>query len=378
MRSRVDGTASLVTQNVIRGEQRGPGTPLSMLTDPSKYPGTMIWIFGPDAQCRTVSKAWLKFRGRTAAQERGEGWLEGVHPEDKARCIEVLRSAFLFRQFFQTKFRILRADGSYAWVLGHGVPQFLNDGSFLGYCGELQEVGGLVSDRSGASQYVTHQSLRDCLQQITTNSANRIPPGKPASPKRRRRMNSMSASTLVSCLNMCSTPVLALDREGRVIFSNTAAQLFAAKHAPAPIIEKLTATRARLERQSAVADSELGCTQAVNEWLDSFCTIDLRDVRISAQPLANGLIAFSIIDTRAEQEPALPDRAFLHDLLNVATGVQVLLDILLEERISPSEEAECTSLLRSSLIQLLSAIEQQRLLLDRADRPLSEAHASNR
>src|SRR5690348_6434091 len=100
MRSRVDGAASLVTQKLIPRDLIGSGGPQSMLTDPSKYPGIMIWMFGPDAQCRTFSKAWLKFRGRRAAQECGEGWLEGVHPDDKRRCIEELRSAFLFRQFF--------------------------------------------------------------------------------------------------------------------------------------------------------------------------------------------------------------------------------------------------------------------------------------
>ena len=348
-----------------------------MLTDPSKYPGIMIWMFGPDAQCRTFSKAWLKFRGRRAAQECGEGWLEGVHPDDKRRCIEELRSAFLFRQFFQTKFRILRADGLYAWVLGRGAPQFLSDGGFLGYWGELQEVSGPVSDPTSANQHVTRQSLRMCLQQIATNSADRIPPDKPASAKRRRRMNSISASTLVSCLNMCSTPVLALDREGRAVFCNTAAQLFAAEHARAPIIENSAPTRARPNRQLSVDDSELGCTQVVNEWLDSSCAIDPGHVHISARPLGRGLIAFSIIDTRAQQEPALPDRAFLHDLLNVATGVQVLLDILLEERTSPSEQAECMGLLRSNLNQMLSAIEHQRLLFDRADQAPSKAHSSH-
>src|SRR5690348_338669 len=116
MRPRVNGTELLSRQSkVMPGGQTEPAgsrrirTPedreplpaarkYTERTDTSRHPGTMIWMFGPDTKCRTVSKAWLKFRGRTVEQERGEGWLEGVHQDDRERCTQVLRSAFLLRQ----------------------------------------------------------------------------------------------------------------------------------------------------------------------------------------------------------------------------------------------------------------------------------------
>ena len=323
-------------------------------------------MFGPDAKCRTVSEAWLKFRGRTIEQERGEGWLEGAHPEDRGRCVQVLQSAFLLRQYFRAEFRVLRADGVYAWVLGHWVPQFRSDGSFLGCWGELQEVSSSVSAPSGASR--SRQSLRDYLQQIAANSTHRIEFDMPPRLKRRRRLNSVSVGSVLQCLNACSTPVLALDQKGRAVFCNTAAQLFAAKHADLSSVKKFDVVTPRMEMQSAAENSGLGCVQAVNAWLDSICTIDPRDFWVSALPLRSGLTAFSFVAAHPEPETVGRDSSFLHDVLNVATGMQVLLELLLDEHVSRSEQAECVNLLRSSLNQLLSTIEQQRLLFDSTDR----------
>ncbi len=99
----------------------------------------MMWRFGPDGQCKYFNQSWLKYRGRTAEQERDAGWLEGVHPEDVNRCSAAYRSAFETRQPFHLEFRVKRADGVYIWVRAHGVPQYLLDGSFVGYVGSLEE-----------------------------------------------------------------------------------------------------------------------------------------------------------------------------------------------------------------------------------------------
>ena len=46
----------------------------------------MVWRTGPDKLRDFVSKPWLVFRGRTLEEERGTGWIEGVHPEDRGYC----------------------------------------------------------------------------------------------------------------------------------------------------------------------------------------------------------------------------------------------------------------------------------------------------
>jgi PAS domain S-box-containing protein len=93
----------------------------------------LLWVSGADTLCTFFNRPWLKFRGRTMEQELGEGWVEGVHPLDKERCIETYLTAFRARQDFRMEYRLRRADGEYCWIVDTGVPRFLPD--FEGYVG---------------------------------------------------------------------------------------------------------------------------------------------------------------------------------------------------------------------------------------------------
>jgi PAS domain S-box-containing protein len=99
----------------------------------------MLWVSGVDKLCTFFNKPWLDFRGRTLEQERGMGWIEGVHPEDRDRCSAIYSLAFDSRRPFQKECRLRRADGEYRWVLDNGIPQY-RDGAFVGYIGSCMDV----------------------------------------------------------------------------------------------------------------------------------------------------------------------------------------------------------------------------------------------
>jgi PAS domain S-box-containing protein len=99
-----------------------------------------IWMSGTDGLRTYFNKRWLDFRGRSIEEELGNGWAEGVHPDDYDRCLTTYDQAFASRIPFAMEYRLRRHDGEYRWILDTGVPRFSPDGSFAGYIGSGLDI----------------------------------------------------------------------------------------------------------------------------------------------------------------------------------------------------------------------------------------------
>jgi PAS domain S-box-containing protein len=100
----------------------------------------MIWMSGNDMGCFYFNHAWLDYRGRTLPEEAGNGWAEGVHPEDLERCVQHYVGSFEKRASFAMSYRLQHHSGAYRWILDRGAPHFGADGEFLGFYGGCAET----------------------------------------------------------------------------------------------------------------------------------------------------------------------------------------------------------------------------------------------
>jgi two-component system sensor kinase FixL len=100
----------------------------------------MIWMSGPDKLCTYFNKPWLDFTGKPLQRQLGDGWSEGVHPDDLQRCLDTYVRAFDARQGFRMEYRLQRFDGDYRWLLDTGVPRFEADGTCGGYIGSCIDI----------------------------------------------------------------------------------------------------------------------------------------------------------------------------------------------------------------------------------------------
>ena len=122
----------------------------------------LIWVSGVDGKCYYFNQTWLEFRGRSLGEEYGYGWFEeGVHPDDKERCLEIYTENFEKKKEFQMVYRLKRHDGEYRWIDDSGAPFYDEAGNFSGFVGSCVDI----TERIRGQQY-KERAIRDGLTGI--------------------------------------------------------------------------------------------------------------------------------------------------------------------------------------------------------------------
>ncbi len=164
-----------------------PGLDLTQYRALVEHSPTMVWRAGLDAKCDYFNATWLAFTGRSLEQEAGDGWAEGVHPDDLERCISIYLSNFKARTPFEMEYRLRRGDGVFRYIFDRGVPYSDAGGAFAGFIGSCSDI----DDRRKADEakqvfltMIAHELQNPLMtfQTSTTLLRRRLAAGKDVEP----------------------------------------------------------------------------------------------------------------------------------------------------------------------------------------------------
>jgi diguanylate cyclase (GGDEF)-like protein/PAS domain S-box-containing protein len=109
----------------------------------------LFWLADTTGTCELVSGNWQDYTGQKTDDALGQGWLQVVWEEDRAKLLEALRRAISSQQGFHLHYRLLRADSQPRWVLHDAVARFLPSGKFNGLMGTVtDESDGHAGERA--------------------------------------------------------------------------------------------------------------------------------------------------------------------------------------------------------------------------------------
>jgi len=107
----------------------------------------LIWSTDAGGDCVFVNYHWLRFTGRSAAQELGRGWNAHIHPADQATHRAALAEATRDQRPYELAYRRRQSDGNYRWLLERAAPRYDADGNFEGLIGSCTDITAARRER---------------------------------------------------------------------------------------------------------------------------------------------------------------------------------------------------------------------------------------
>ena len=81
-----------------------------------------IWETDPEGVVVTDSPSWRAYTGQTFKEWRGNGWLDAIHPEDRAFAEQQWREAIAGQGLVNAEFRMRAPDGTWRWTNVRAAP----------------------------------------------------------------------------------------------------------------------------------------------------------------------------------------------------------------------------------------------------------------
>ncbi|MDY7003502.1 MAG: response regulator [Cyanobacteriota bacterium] len=102
-----------------------------------------VGIFRTDVtgNCIYVNDRWSQIAGISIEEARGDGWQQGLHPDDRVMVTTTWEEFLQDRHSGQMEYRLQHPDGTVKWVYGQAVAEWDTEGQKIGYVGTITDIG---------------------------------------------------------------------------------------------------------------------------------------------------------------------------------------------------------------------------------------------
>jgi PAS domain S-box-containing protein len=100
----------------------------------------LVWISASDGNCEFISPQWCAYTGSSEEEQRGMGWAEAIHPEDRKAFELAWNLCAHSRNILDMELRIRRSDGVYRWFKTRVVPVADAAGNIVKWYGSNTDI----------------------------------------------------------------------------------------------------------------------------------------------------------------------------------------------------------------------------------------------
>ncbi|MFW5759000.1 MAG: PAS domain S-box protein [Bacteroidota bacterium] len=128
---------------------------------------SLIWRSNTQKKLDYFNKTWIQFTGKSLESQMGEGWKNGIHPDDREKILADFSKKLATQKSFTLQYRLLHKSGHYRWVKNFCEPLLDLKGRFTGYIGSCFDIDDILHTQKllqqSQSRYKTILDQQDDL-----------------------------------------------------------------------------------------------------------------------------------------------------------------------------------------------------------------------
>lgn len=119
----------------------------------------VMWFTNAEGYITEEQPSWSSLTGQTFEEYRGSGWADAIHPEDRAYCFKLWKTALEQKKPFEIEERVKLANGEWRLFSVRAIPVINSEGNVLEWVG----IDTDITERKEYEKRVEHMATHDAL-----------------------------------------------------------------------------------------------------------------------------------------------------------------------------------------------------------------------